>query len=74
MTDTVNFETTLAELNLLVEKMEHGGLSLEESLQCFERGMNLSQQCHQSLKDAEQKVRILSSDNTLKNYNSEDNK
>ncbi|CAN5443285.1 exodeoxyribonuclease VII small subunit [soil metagenome] len=77
MSDTnVNFETTLTELNQLVEKLEQGGLGLEESLQYFERGMSLSQQCQQSLKEAEQKVQILSSANEskLQNYKIEDNK
>jgi len=56
---TFNFETALTELNELVEKMEHGGISLEESLKNFERGIALTRQCQQALKDAEQKVNIL---------------
>lgn len=54
-----NFETALAELNQLVEKMEQGGLSLEQSLQDFERGIALTRQCQDALKTAEQKVKIL---------------
>jgi exodeoxyribonuclease VII small subunit len=54
-----NFEAALAELNRLVEKMEQGGSSLEESLQDFERGVALTRQCQQALKTAEQKVQIL---------------
>lgn len=54
-----NFEIALAELTQIVEKMEQGGLSLEESLKQFERGISLTRQCQQSLKDAEQKVLIL---------------
>ena len=58
-TDTPNFERSLQELEALVEKMEQGDLSLEESLSHFERGVQLSRTCQQALKDAEQKVEIL---------------
>jgi exodeoxyribonuclease VII small subunit len=54
-----NFETSLKELENLVEKMEQGDLSLEESLSHFERGVQLSRTCQQALKAAEQKVEIL---------------
>lgn len=54
-----NFESTLAELNQLVEQMEHGNLSLEDSLKNFERGTILAKQCQEALKNAEQKVQIL---------------
>lgn len=57
--ENFNFETALAELNQLVEKMEQGGLSLEQSLQDFERGIALTRQCQAALKTAEQKVKIL---------------
>lgn len=56
---TPDFESALAELEALVEKMEQGDLSLDESLQQFERGVQLTRSCQQALKDAEQKVRIL---------------
>ena len=56
---TPNFETSLQELETLVEKMEQGDLSLEESLGHFERGVQLSRNCQQALKTAEQKVEIL---------------
>ena len=53
------FEELLGELEALVETMEKGELSLEESLQSFERGVELTRSCQQVLKDAEQKVQIL---------------
>lgn len=53
------FEKSLKELENLVEKMEQGDLSLEASLQHFERGVQLTRACQQALKDAEQKVEIL---------------
>ena len=57
--NTINFEKTLQELEKLVEKMESGELSLEESLQCFEKGVALTRSCQKALAEAEQKVRIL---------------
>jgi len=54
-----NFESALEELDKLVEKMELGESSLEESLVDFERGVVLTRQCQESLKAAEQKVQIL---------------
>ena len=54
-----DFETALAELEALVEKMEQGDLSLDESLQQFERGVQLTRSCQRALKEAEQKVQIL---------------
>mgnify|MGYP001545917341 FL=1 len=53
------FEQSLEELETLVERMEEGELSLEESLQCFERGIQLTRSCQEALKHAEQKVQIL---------------
>jgi exodeoxyribonuclease VII small subunit len=54
-----DFEAALQELESLVEKMEQGELSLEDSLSHFERGVKLSRTCQQALKAAEQKVEIL---------------
>lgn len=59
MSDPVNFESSLSELQQIVEKMEHGNLSLEASLTAFEQGVRLTQQCQKALADAEQKVQIL---------------
>ena len=53
------FEKALQELEALVEKMEQGEMSLEDSLQHFEKGVQLSRACQQALKEAEQKVEIL---------------
>jgi len=56
---TPDFETALAELEALVEKMEQGDSSLDESLKLFERGVQLTRACQQALREAEQKVQIL---------------
>jgi exodeoxyribonuclease VII small subunit len=54
-----DFEQALQELEQLVEQMEEGELSLEESLKHFERGIALTRSCQQALQAAEQKVQIL---------------
>lgn len=54
-----HFEEAMEELEKLVEQMERGDLSLEESLKSFERGIKLTRTCQQALQDAEQKVQIL---------------
>jgi len=54
-----DFEAALAELEALVEKMEKGDLSLDESLKQFERGISLTRSCQQRLREAEQKVQVL---------------
>ena len=53
------FETSLVELEQLVEQMEQGDISLEESLKSFERGVKLTRTCQKALQEAEQKVQIL---------------
>lgn len=54
-----DFEAALAQLETLVEAMEEGNLSLEESLQAFEQGIKLTRECQQALAQAEQKVQLL---------------
>lgn len=54
-----NFETSLTELNTLVEELETGKLTLEQSLSAFERGIKLTRECQKTLAKAEQKVQIL---------------
>jgi len=56
---SVNLEKALSELEKLVEEMEQGNLSLEESLKRFERGIALTSDCQQALQTAELKVQEL---------------
>jgi exodeoxyribonuclease VII small subunit len=58
-TKPVNFEAALDELEALVERMEQGESSLEDSLKDFERGIELTRTCQAALTEAEQKVQIL---------------
>ena len=57
------FEKSLAELEVLVTRMESGDMTLDESLCAFERGVSLTRQCQQALSTAEQKVRLLMENN-----------
>jgi exodeoxyribonuclease VII small subunit len=54
-----NFEAALAELEKIVEKMESGEQTLEESLKSFQRGIELTRACQQGLREAEQRVEKL---------------
>lgn len=54
-----SFEQALSELESLVETLEQGDLTLEDSLKSFERGVALTRTCQLALKEAEQKVQIL---------------
>lgn len=55
----LNFEKSLAELQALVERLEQGELSLEDSLTAFEQGVRLTHDCQAALTQAEHKVRQL---------------
>ena len=61
--DTIDFEAAMGELETLVERMEQGEFSLEESIRQFERGMQLARTCQRALRAAEQKVLKLAADN-----------
>lgn len=68
MASKFDFNKGLAELEVIINKMESGDLSLEDSLKYFEKGVKLHRQCHSALIDAEQRVKILSEED---NYNKE---
>jgi exodeoxyribonuclease VII small subunit len=54
-----DLEKSLAELEKIVERLEAGDLSLDDSLKQFERGIALTRHCQTALRSAEQKVEIL---------------
>ena len=55
----MDFEKKLTRLEDIVEKMETGELTLEDSLKLFEEGVKLSRECGTQLSEAEQKVKLL---------------
>lgn len=54
-----DFESALAELDTIVRKMEEGDLTLEQSMELYERGLQLSRFCHATLESAERRVELL---------------
>ena len=73
--EPASFENALEELETVVEQLEGGELTLEESLTLYERGIALGDHCQKSLDAAEQKVRILTSredDDALDDYDGAD--
>ena len=58
-TSIKNFESALTELESLVTTREDGKLSLERSLELFERGVKLSRYCHTKLEEAEKRIEVL---------------
>ena len=63
-----NFNKGLLKLEDIINKMESGDLSLEESLKYFEEGVKIHRQCHTALSDAEHRISVLSESD---NYNEE---
>ena len=53
------FESSLDELEQLVQKMEKGDLTLDDSLAAYERGVGLYRRCQAALEQAELRVRLL---------------
>jgi exodeoxyribonuclease VII small subunit len=59
MKTKMTFESSLKELERIVEQLEAGDLPLERSLELFEQGVRLSRDCQKRLDEAERKVEIL---------------
>jgi len=64
----VKFEDALLQLEKIVEELEGGNLTLDQSLARYEEGVRALRQCYEILRSAEKKVEILlqSEDGTLK--------
>ncbi|TNF06614.1 MAG: exodeoxyribonuclease VII small subunit [Gammaproteobacteria bacterium] len=59
---SVDFEQKLNQLETLVNDMEKGSLTLEDSLKAFEEGIKITRECQQALKEAELRVDMLTRD------------
>jgi len=55
----LDYEAAVTELESLVERLEQGDISLEESLKLYESGVLLTRDCQEALQSAEQKVQML---------------
>jgi exodeoxyribonuclease VII small subunit len=58
-TEKIDFEKSLAELEKIVNDLESGALTLDESIAAFERGIELSKLCQKRLVAAEERVKKL---------------
>ncbi|ADE37289.1 exodeoxyribonuclease VII small subunit [Methanohalophilus mahii] len=58
-TENRNFEDSLLELEDIVEKLENGQISLQESMEMFERGIKLAGICNNILQESEQRIEQL---------------
>ena len=58
-----NFETKIKKLEEIVNDLEKGDSSLEDSLKKFEEGMKISKECNKLLQDAEKKITIILENN-----------
>jgi exodeoxyribonuclease VII small subunit len=59
LTDKRNFEESLLELERMVRELEDGRLGLEEALARYEQGVGLIKSCYQQLREAEQRILLL---------------
>lgn len=57
-----SFEASLKQLEDIVESLEKGDMPLEDSLKSFEKGIELTRTCQKALREAEQKVEMLSAE------------
>lgn len=62
MAAPASFEAAVSELERIVEGMEDGQLSLEQSLSAYHRGAELVRYCRATLADARQRIRVLEAD------------
>lgn len=59
----VSFEQAMEQLENIVDQLEAGEVPLEQAIELFQEGMQLSKTCHQKLEQIEQKVEILLKEN-----------
>lgn len=68
MDSDFHLENAMTELEGLVQQMESGQLSLNESLHAYQQGTHLLQQCQLALANIEQKIQIIDQSNNLKSF------
>ena len=72
MSKNIRFEESIGELEEIVRQLEKGELPLEESLKQFEKGIGLARRCQAVLEQAEQKIHLLTADQTTTQPNADD--
>lgn len=58
----MTFEEAMAELEQVVGKLERGDVALDDSIKLYERGAELKKRCEAKLREAEEKVAIITQD------------
>lgn len=59
MKNKISFESAMKQLEDITQKLENGDLTLEESIELFQKGMELSNVCSKQLDQAERKITML---------------
>ncbi len=72
MAKKMNFEEAMDRLGEIVKRLEEGDVPLEESMKLYEEGMRLGNLCRGILKEAEQRIKILTEDLAAKSSESEE--
>ncbi|WP_274311715.1 exodeoxyribonuclease VII small subunit [Staphylococcus hyicus] len=70
-TKNKNFEDMMKELEAIVNKLDNDQISLEESMDLYQKGMALSKSCEETLKKAEAKVSKLMENEEVSDDDSE---
>ena len=65
--NNIKFEEALLKLEEIVDKLEAGDISLDDSLKVFEEGNDLVKLCLKKLNEAEQKLKSISDDLDIDN-------
>ena len=65
MSDKVNFEQTLAELEKVVARLESGECTLDESIELFTKGVELTKKCNVCLENAKLQIKLLNESEAL---------
>lgn len=63
MSENVNFEDNMKQLEQIAGELEKGDLDLDASVKKFEEGMRISKECSEILERAEKKITMLIKDN-----------
>jgi len=64
----IDFESSLKELESIVEKLEDENINLEDSVKSFEKGIYLVKECQEQLQTAELKIKKLLDDGSSKDF------
>lgn len=67
MKNNNDFETALSELEQIVKKLESGNTGLNESINLYEKGIELSDLCNKMLENARQKIEVIKNENYKEN-------